>query len=179
VNEPIVWVPLGLLTLVCLGLAVAVLRLRARVVVLEREDAGAYVGLDTLADARCSTTEGVRSSTTEGVRSSTTAGAASSTTEGTPVDEAAYVVTAVGDPEPDRRIEGSLFADLVLRESVVKGVSLVHGLRRALAPETRNRIRFQMRQEVKRARKQRRADLRAARRHLADRQRAAYSEDAA
>ena len=80
------------------------------------------------------------------------------------------------EPLAERRIEGSLFADLVLRESVVKGVSLVYGVRRALAPETRNRIRFQMRQEVKRSRKQRRIDLRAARRHLADLQR---DEDAA
>ena len=97
-----------------------------------------------------------------------------------PGDEATYVVTAIAEPEaeplPERRIEGSLFADLVLRESVVKGVSLVYGVRRALAAETRNRIRFQMRQEVKRSRKQRRIDLRAARRHLADLQR---DEDAA
>jgi hypothetical protein len=96
-----------------------------------------------------------------------------------PGDEATYVVTAIAEPEaepfPERRIEGSLFADLVLRESVVKGVSLVYGVRRALTAETRNRIRFQMRQEVKRSRKQRRIDLRAARRHLADLQ----DEDAA
>ena len=62
----------------------------------------------------------------------------------------------------DHRIDGSLFADLVLRESVVKGISLAYGVRRALSPETRNRIRFLMRQEVRRSRKQRRADLRAA-----------------
>ncbi len=101
-------------------------------------------------------------------------------TAGAVADEATYVVTAIAEPESEplaeRRIEGSLFADLVLRESVVKGVSLVYGVRRALAPETRNRIRFQMRQEVKRSRKQRRIDLRAARRHLADLQR---DEDAA
>ncbi len=61
----------------------------------------------------------------------------------------------------------------MLRESVVQAASLVAGLRRALAPETRNRIRFEMRQEVKRARRQRRADLRQARRELEARQRTA------
>ena len=92
-----------------------------------------------------------------------------------------YVISRIAEPdaEPapvDHRIDGSLFADLVLRESMVKGISLAYGVGRALSPETRNRIRFLMRQEVKRSRKQRRIDLRAARRHLADLQRAA--EDA-
>ena len=70
-----------------------------------------------------------------------------------------------------------LFADLVLRETVVKAAALVHGLRRALAPETRNRIRFEMRREVKRARKQRRADTRQARREWTSRQRAQMGEE--
>jgi hypothetical protein len=69
-------------------------------------------------------------------------------------------------------VPGPLFADLVLRESVVQAASLASGLRRALAPETRNRIRFEMKREVKRARKQRRADLRRARREWEARQRA-------
>ena len=74
------------------------------------------------------------------------------------------------------RIGGALFADLVLRETVVKAASLAHGVRRALAPETRNRIRFEMRTEVKRARKQRRSDTRQARREWEARQRAALRE---
>jgi hypothetical protein len=61
-------------------------------------------------------------------------------------------------------VAAPLFADLVLRESVVQAASLAAGLRRALAPQMRNKIRFEMRREVKRARKQRRADLREARR---------------
>ena len=65
------------------------------------------------------------------------------------------------------RVDSTLFADLVLRETVVKAASLTHGLRRALAPESRNRIRFEMGREVKRARKQRRAEVKAARRHRA------------
>ena len=84
--------------------------------------------------------------------------------------ETGYVITHLGEEVPDRdaarppapaeRIDGALFADLVLRETVVKTASLAHGLRRALAPETRNRIRFEMRREVRRARKQRRRELR-------------------
>ncbi|MCW2795677.1 hypothetical protein, partial [Nocardioides sp.] len=69
-------------------------------------------------------------------------------------------------------VDGPLFADLVLRETVVQAASLARGLRRALAPEMRNRIRFEMRREVKRSRKQRRADLKAARREWEARQRA-------
>lgn len=86
-----------------------------------------------------------------------------------------YVITHLGEPEPEPAapaVDRALFADLVLRESVVKAASLGHGLRRALAPETRNRIRFEVRREVKRARKQRRAEQRAARRDWAARQRA-------
>ena len=100
-----------------------------------------------------------------------------------------YVITHVGEgPEaPSAAQDGQdaptvpapLFADLVLRESAVQAASLAHGLRRALAPETRHRIRFEMRREVKRARKQRRADLRAARREWQARGRADQAEPAA
>ncbi len=88
-----------------------------------------------------------------------------------------YVITHLGEePEPAAAapvVPAPVFADLVLRESVVHAATLAAGLRRALSPETRHRIRFEMRREVKRARKQRRADLRAARRDLHDRERAA------
>ena len=96
-----------------------------------------------------------------------------------PQPDPEFVITHLGDAEPEsstastdsaERIDSALFADLVLRETVVKAAALSHGLRRALAPETRNRIRFEMRREVKRARKQRRADLKAARRHRASTQ---------
>ena len=75
------------------------------------------------------------------------------------------MITRLGDdapaPRPDeparaQPVETALFADLVLRETVVKAASLAHGVRRALDAETRNRIRFEMRRELKRARKQRR-----------------------
>jgi hypothetical protein len=92
-------------------------------------------------------------------------------------DDSEYTITTIGreEPEPVRVpvVPAPLFADLVLRESAVQAASFVAGLRRALAPETRNRIRFEMRQEVKRARRQRRADLRQARREFEAKQRAA------
>ena len=74
-------------------------------------------------------------------------------------------------------VAAPLFADIVLRETVVQAAALAAGLRRALSPESRNRIRFEMRREVKRARKQRRADLREARREWEARQRAQVDLD--
>ncbi len=98
-----------------------------------------------------------------------------------------YLITGLDPgadaPEPGPELQrlpagvvpAPLFADLVLRESVVQAASLAAGVRRALAPETRNRVRFQMRQEVKRARRQRRVELREARRDWEARQRRAAS----
>ena len=96
-------------------------------------------------------------------------------------DPTEYVITAIGsEPDPElvpERIDGRLFADIVLREAVVRAAALAHGVRRALAPETRNRIRFEMRREVKRSRRQRRADLKTARRDWEARQRAGLEQD--
>jgi hypothetical protein len=102
--------------------------------------------------------------------------------------EASFVITDLGRedgaeqsetvPQATPTIGSALFADLVLRETVVKAASLAHGVRRALDPETRNRIRFEMKREVKRARKQRRADTREARREWEARQRADLHDDA-
>lgn len=98
-----------------------------------------------------------------------------------PRPAAEYVITHIGEPEPEPEpvptVAAPVFADMVLRETVVQTASLFHGLRRALAPETRNRIRFHMRQEVKRSRKQRRTELREVRREWAARQRAAMAPD--
>jgi hypothetical protein len=101
-----------------------------------------------------------------------------------PRDSQSYVITHVGDDEPDGgappvvdRIDGKLFADIVARESAIKAVGLAHGLRRAMAPEVRNRIRFEMKREVLRARKQRRADLKAALREFRARERADLAGD--
>jgi hypothetical protein len=100
-------------------------------------------------------------------------------------DQPDYVITHLGEPEDEPDVESAptvapgLFADLVLRETVVQTASLFHGVRRALSPESRNRIRFEMRREVKRSRKQRRADLREARREWEARQRAAMVDEPA
>lgn len=89
-----------------------------------------------------------------------------------------FVITGIGrdddapatDPSREpQRIEGKLFVDLVMRESVVRAASLTHGVRRALAPATRNRIRFAMKQEIKRSRKERRIEFREVRREMAAR----------
>ena len=81
-------------------------------------------------------------------------------------------------------VDGRLFADLVLRESVVRAASWAAGVRRALSPQNRNRIAFEMRREVKRSRRARRAEVAEAMRAHRARQRATPapapgSEDAA
>jgi hypothetical protein len=83
-----------------------------------------------------------------------------------------YVITALpaaAAPVPpvvgDARV-GAGFVSVATGESLVRLVSLAHGVRRALSPENRNRIRFEMRRELRRARKQRRRDIREAQRHL-------------
>ncbi|TGN66008.1 hypothetical protein EXE59_20175 [Nocardioides eburneiflavus] len=94
-----------------------------------------------------------------------------------------YVITGVGtdvpvdrppvDPTPVAApIDGRLFTDIVARETVVKAASWSHGLRRALSPANRNRIRFEMRQETRRAGRERRAETRQALREFRARQRA-------
>lgn len=93
-----------------------------------------------------------------------------------PAVEHEYTITGLGSvPEPEPatppRLERTVFADLLLRESVIRIGSLSHGVRRALSAESRNRIRFEMRREVKRARKHRRVEQREAYREWQARQR--------
>lgn len=72
-----------------------------------------------------------------------------------------------------RPIDGRLFTDIVARETVVKAASWTHGLRRALTAETRNRIRFEVRQETRRAGRERRAETKQALREFRARARSA------
>lgn len=94
-----------------------------------------------------------------------------------------YRITRVGEPEPDADASGpahvdrAVFADLLLKETVIRVGSLAHGFRRALSPEARNRIRFEMGREVKRARKQRRVEQREAYRQWRARQRELLRDD--
>jgi hypothetical protein len=80
-------------------------------------------------------------------------------------------VDAPGEVEPaapvtHEQLTTRQFASVALGESLVTLASFGYGVRRALSPENRNRIAFEMRREVRRARKQRRRDLKEARRHL-------------
>ena len=54
---------------------------------------------------------------------------------------------------------------------MVKAASLTHGVRRALSAEVVWRVRGEVRRELKRVRKQRKADLKVARREWEARQR--------
>ena len=83
------------------------------------------------------------------------------------------------ESEPVPAVEPALFADLVLRESVVKAASLALRRTARLSPANRNRIWFEMRREVKRARKERKAEEREAIREWRARQRAAVQEESA
>lgn len=100
-----------------------------------------------------------------------------------------YVITHLGDPDdPDHAaslaeagetrvtLTPPAFADAVLRETAVHTVSLLHGVRRALAPETRHRIRFEMRREIKRSRKARKREVKLAVQEFRARQRSQTGE---
>jgi hypothetical protein len=156
---------IGGLSLVCLALLVALLVVL--LVVLLRLRAGSRRTTADLASLRQRLDELERQRVQTSPAVSVTA-------------PAEFVITDLGHErtsvEPVR-LDGPAFADVVLKETVVKAASLAHGVRRGLAPASRNRIRFEMRQEVRRARKQRRADLKAAQRDLHSRQRATLRVD--
>ena len=96
---------------------------------------------------------------------------------------AAYVITHLDEDRATRDdrepvpvavpIDGRLFADIVARESVVKAASWTAGVRRALSAESRNRIRFHVRQETRQAGRERRAETKQALREFRARERAA------
>jgi hypothetical protein len=159
-SDQAVLLALGGLAAVCAVLAVAVVRFRAAAAHLRSDLSVLQQRLDEVERGR---------------QGATPAGAA---TVSAPAE---FVITdlgredAVSDPA---RPDAPAFADIVVKEAVVRAASLAHGVRRGLAPATRNRIRFEMKQEVRRSRKQRRADLKAAQRDLHARQRAALAEEA-
>jgi hypothetical protein len=97
-------------------------------------------------------------------------------------DEREYVITSMGTPvradEAPVALSAPAFADAVVRESVVHAASFVYGVRRALSPEVRNRIRFEMKREAKRARKARRVEVKEALREYRARHRADVPADA-
>jgi hypothetical protein len=141
------WLALAALALVALALLVALARLRART---EREIASAHGEAAALRERL----ERLEQHHVDPPRVT--------------VDHE-YRITRVGDLEPEPsdagepvRLERAVFADVLLRESVIRLGSLGHGVRRAMSAESRNRIRFEMKRELKRARKHRRAEQREA-----------------
>ena len=96
-----------------------------------------------------------------------------------PGDSAPRTGLSVPEQEPPAStLSVGRFAFVALGESLVRVLAFGYGVRRALSPENRNRIRFEMGREVKRARRQRRRDLKEAKRHLRE-QRTDLAEGAA
>ena len=81
---------------------------------------------------------------------------------GSQTNRGEYLITTAGEPDgaEAEAVANRVVLSATVGEPLVKLVALAYGVRRALAPETRNRIAFEMRREVKRARKQRKRDLR-------------------
>jgi hypothetical protein len=158
-NDQALWLAVGGLAVLCLVLLVAVLRQRSAGAAARAETEALRARLDRLESRGSHETDPVRPVVT-------------------PVE---FVITDLGSepeqpPEPVT-VDAPAFADIVLKETVVMAASLAHGVRRGLAPANRNRIRFEMKQEVRRSRRQRRADLKAVQRDLRARQRAAMATE--
>lgn len=73
---------------------------------------------------------------------------------------AELMITDAG--QPPRQVDDRVVVSATLGEPLIKVVSTAYALRRSLSAENRNRIFFEMRREVRRARKQRRREMRAA-----------------
>jgi hypothetical protein len=89
------------------------------------------------------------------------------------VDDPAYVITDAGEPRPEPNVADAVVLSATVGEPLVKVVAFGHGVRRALSAESRNRIWFEMRREVRRARKQRRREMKDAWRRMQAEDRAA------
>lgn len=79
--------------------------------------------------------------------------------------EAEFVITSVGEAVPATEpleVPDRLVLGATLGEPLVKAAAFTHGVRRALSAESRNRIRFAMRQEARRSRRERRREMKAA-----------------
>ena len=158
-NDQGLWLAVGGLAALCVALAVAVLRQRSSGAAARAEADALRERLDRLESRVADQAAPVAPAVA-------------------PVE---FVITDLGSradevPAPVA-VDAPAFADIVLKETVVMAASLAHGVRRGLAPATRNRIRFEMKQEVRRSRKQRRRHLKEAQRDLRARQRAAMATE--
>jgi hypothetical protein len=73
--------------------------------------------------------------------------------------QAEFVITQVGDRDGDAErpvVPDRVVLSATLGEPLVKVAAFTHGIRRALSAESRNRIWFEMRREVRAARRRRR-----------------------
>jgi hypothetical protein len=86
--------------------------------------------------------------------------------------EAAYLITDAGTPRPEPNVPDRVVLSATVGEPLVRSMAFVHGVARALSPESRNRIWFEVRREVRRARKQRRREVKEALRQVRADQRA-------
>jgi hypothetical protein len=76
-------------------------------------------------------------------------------------EAAAFLITDAGSEEARAEVPDRLVLSATVGEPLVKAVSLGYGVRRALSAESRNRIWFEMRREVRAARRRRRREMKA------------------
>lgn len=94
------------------------------------------------------------------------------------VDDPAYVITDAGASAAQSNVSDRVVLSASVGEPLVKVVAFGHGVRRALSAESRNKIWFEMRREVRRARKQRRREMKDAWRRVQAEERAAQGDAA-
>lgn len=93
---------------------------------------------------------------------------------GLPAEAATYLITDAGQPqaqisvpvEEQLQVPDRLVLTATVGKPLVKAAAFGHGVRRALSPENRNRIWFEMRREVRAARKRRKQLLKQYQRDL-------------
>jgi hypothetical protein len=84
------------------------------------------------------------------------------------VPQAEYLITTAGTGDDGAldgdtvRVPDRAVASVALGEPLLKAAAFGFGVRRALSAESRNRIGFEMKRELRRSRKQRRREMRAA-----------------
>lgn len=92
------------------------------------------------------------------------------------VDDPAFVITDAGSTALEPNVSDRVVLTATVGEPLVKALAFGHGVRRALGAESRNKIRFEVRREVRRARKQRRREMKDAWRRMQAEERAVAQE---
>lgn len=88
------------------------------------------------------------------------------------VPQVDYVITTAGLPEVTARsVPDHAVLSATVGEPLVKVAAFAYGVRRALSAESRNRITFEVKREIRRARKQRRREAKQAAREAVSRNR--------